>query len=68
MLEDVERALNLKRILRHEREVRAERSAHENRIRLEKIQLIGEFLSAMDRAKTVDKRVPLIVCTNQYPI
>jgi len=66
MLEESERKVNLKKIFKHELQSKLEKEQHENRVRIEKIQLIDDFLAAMNRARSVEKRVPLIVRTQSY--
>ena len=66
MLEEDQRKLQLHKILRHEKDKKAEKEACENKVRLEKIQLIDELVAAFNRTRNVDKRMPLIICTKTY--
>ena len=66
MIEEEDRAIHIKKIVKHEKAVKQAIDSHENRIRLEKVQLKDEFVAAFQKTRSVEKRVPLIICSKQY--
>ena len=65
-MEEEERKISVKKILRHEKCVKATKEAFENRVIPYKIQTIDEFVNAFTRTRNVEKRMPLIVCSKTY--
>jgi len=66
MIPDEDRALHIKKIVKHEKSIKDAQFAIENRVRLEKVILKDDFVSAIQKTKNIEKRVPLIVCSKQY--
>ena len=65
MLEGEEMALNLKKIVKHERILMRKKQEYEDRVRLERVNYKEEFPNAFKKIREEDKRVPLIICTRQ---
>jgi len=59
---------NLKKMVKHEKELLLEQKEYNNRIRLERINYREDFISTFKRIRETDKRVPLIMCTKEYSI
>lgn len=60
-----ERRLNAKKIISHEKKVKAAKEAKENMMKFHKVRIISDFINAFNTTRKTEKRLPLLLRTNK---